>query len=94
MDPHRNFRRKKMETQAVKVAQKLNAEEVPVEIIAQAIVDIGKGMKRLTASRLSERALVVLLKDACGSDVSIHSIEKVLRKLGDLERIYIKKQPN
>ena len=83
-----------MQTQSVRVTQKENVPEVPTEIIAQAIVDISRGVKRLTSARLTERALVVLLKDACGAEVSVNSIKRVLWKLQDLEKLYIKKKAN
>jgi hypothetical protein len=83
-----------MQTQSVKVTQKENAPEVPTEIIAQSIVDMSRGVRKLVNSRLNERALIVLLKDACGGDVSMQTIQKVLHKLQDLERLYIKKQVN
>lgn len=64
------------------------AEDAGVEILAQSIVDISEGMKRINASRLSRRALVVLIKDATG--VPIKTIETVLNGLSGLQATYVK----
>lgn len=64
-------------------------DDVGPEIIAQSIVDIATGMKAITASRLSRRALIVLLKDVSG--VSHSNIIKVLDALEDLKTVYTKR---
>lgn len=46
------------------------------EILAEAIVRIGDGMKKLTESGLNEKAIVVLLHDATG--LSKRDIKTVL----------------
>jgi hypothetical protein len=63
-------------------------EVVPAEVMAQAIVDIGRAMKALSGSRLNARAVRVLLHDATG--LPMRSIKAVIDALNDLERIYLK----
>ena len=60
----------------------------PPEVIAQSIVDIAAGMKRLNAGRLNRNALVLLLHHA--SRVGMRDIERVLEGLDSLERLYLK----
>lgn len=63
-------------------------KEVPVEILAQSIADIGTAMKRLSGSRLKKEALVVLVSDATG--ISKRQVTFVLNALDDLENLYLK----
>lgn len=62
---------------------------IPVEILASSIVEIAKGVKRINASALSRKALVVLLCDY--TKYSKYQVEAVLRGLDELERMYLKK---
>jgi hypothetical protein len=64
---------------------------IPAEIIADAIVEISKGIKAIRNTRLSERAILVLLRDATG--LSLNEIRRVLGALDDLEKMYLKKNP-
>ncbi len=64
--------------------------EVPAEIIATAIAQIAEGMKALNNSRLSRRAVVVLIHDQ--SKISKRQIEIVLNNLTDLEADWLKKK--
>jgi hypothetical protein len=61
----------------------------PVAIIADAIVEISKGMRRLNASRLTRDAVVTLI--ARNSKVSRSDIETVLENLDDLDTRWLKK---
>jgi hypothetical protein len=61
---------------------------VAVEILAESIVQIANGMRRINASRLTRGALVVLLKDATG--LAKHQIITVLNALDRLEAVYCK----
>jgi hypothetical protein len=61
---------------------------VEVEVLAQAIVDIGNAAKRLASSRLNRRAVVVLLNDMTG--IAKGTIEVVLNSLEQLEMRYLK----
>ncbi len=80
----------------VTVVQKPEAE-VPTEVLAQAIIDIAAGMKKLRSGRLNDRALILLIQSAVGSvpsPVSQRDIRAVLDAIQSLEAIYIrKKQP-
>lgn len=71
----------------VKVIQK-EKEEVPVEILAKSIQEISDGVRKIRQSRLNERALVVLLKDA--TNLSKTDILKVMNSLETLDRMYLK----
>lgn len=74
--------------QSIQVKQ--SEEKVPVEVLAQSIVDISAAMKRIDSSRLSPRALHVLLRDATG--VGMTEIRSVLGGIRDLERLYVRPQ--
>lgn len=63
-------------------------KEVPVEIIAQAIVDIGKSMKRIAASKLNRKAILVLVK--ADTNITMDAIGRVLDSLEQLEKTYCK----
>jgi hypothetical protein len=61
---------------------------VEVEVLAQAIVDIGNAAKRLSNSRLNRRAVIVLINDMTG--IGKGTIEVVLNSISELERVYLK----
>jgi hypothetical protein len=64
------------------------ADQAP-EILASAIVDVAAAARKLLASRLTKRAVVVLLKDSIGT-MSMRDIEFVLDHAATLDR-YTKK---
>ena len=74
------------------MAKAAQAEEVidsiPVEELEKAIITIGAGMRKLNSSRLTERAILVLLRDATG--LSMQTIRKVFMGLQRLEGQYLK----
>jgi hypothetical protein len=72
----------------IKVVQKQNADEIPIEIIAQSIKEIADGFQKIMAGKLNRRALVLLLKDASGQGAG--AIEDVLAGLESLKRRYLK----
>lgn len=73
----------------VKVVQPPDpAEEVPAEVLAQAILDISEGMKKLNGSKLKRRAIVLLIHDQ--SKVSCSNINLVLDSLDTLKETWIK----
>lgn len=74
--------------EAVTVKQS-EGNEVPVEIMAQAICDISQAMKRLSSSRLKREAIVALIKDKSGLTKKV--IEIVLSNLESLETTWLKK---
>lgn len=65
-------------------------EEKPIEkeILAESIVRISDAFRKLQASGLNRRAIVVLLRDRCGSRVSMTEIETVLDALSELKQRY------
>jgi len=87
-----------MPNQQIKVTQ--SAEKpVPVEIIADAILSISKGVKALVAGPLNERALVLLITNASPpmgatsynrTPVTQTMVKAVLAGIGSLEREYLK----
>jgi len=79
-----------MKTKTITV--KTNEENPePTEIIAQAIIDIAAGMKKINEGRLGRHALIVLIKDRSG--VSQTNIKLVLDAITDLKRAYIRDLP-
>lgn len=84
----------------VEVKQVENAE-VPVEIIAQAVVDISVGMKKLLSGTLTEDALVLLIQHAAPNQKKHRhatrvpypqkTIRAVLQGIASLEKTYIKR---
>lgn len=60
----------------------------PVEEVAQAIVDIAAGMKKMSASRLKREAIVLLLHDA--SKVGKPDIRSILTHLENLDKTWLK----
>ena len=72
----------------VKVIQKENAEPIAVEVIAQSIKKISDTMEQINKSKLSNRAIRVLLRDASGE--SMKSIENILGGLSNLRKYYLK----
>lgn len=67
------------------------ANEIPVEVLADAIVQVADAAKRLLSSRLTTRAVVLLIHDACGGAVGKRDIQMVLEKSAMLAATYIKK---
>ena len=59
-----------------------------MELIADSIIEISKGFRRLSESRLKQRVIVLLIKDLTG--VSMGDIEKVLNAAQQLEKQFIK----
>lgn len=72
------------------VKQKENVPEVPTEVIAQSIVEIAEGIRKIRQTRLNDKALFLLINKASG--VGIKEIETVLTTIGNLEYLYLKKK--
>jgi len=64
--------------------------EVTTKILASAIVSISEGMKRLRTSSLSDRALLILIQDACPSTIGLDKIRMVLDAVGDLRKKFVR----
>lgn len=69
------------------VKQEEGEPEVPAEVIAQSIKKIADAVDKMNASGLTRRAIVVLLRGACGESTS--TIENVLDGLNDLKSLYL-----
>lgn len=66
-------------------------KHVEPEVLAQAIVDVAAGAKKLLGSRLTERAVLVLIQDSITPFIGIREIKAVLYAASQLEDRYIKK---
>jgi hypothetical protein len=62
---------------------------VEVEVLAQAIVEIGKASKRLASSALNRKAVIVLLSHDTGLGQGV--IKTVLDSIANLEATYLRK---
>lgn len=61
---------------------------IPVEVLAQAIIDISAAMKKIDASRLRREAVVLLISEHSG--VGKPAVRLVLNNLEALESIWLK----
>lgn len=75
---------------AVTVKQNPN-NEVPVEVLADAIVEVSRAARQLLASRLTKRAIVLLLHESSG--VGKRDIQYVLDHAANLAAVYLKPLP-
>lgn len=77
---------------------KQNSESpIPVEVLADSIVAISKGMKAVLDGPLQERAILLLIADACerpirngNTIIGIKTVKAVLDGIKDLERQFVK----
>lgn len=74
--------------------------DVPTEILADSIVAIAEGIRKLRAGRLNERALLLLIQHAAPAPssfrtkpVSQKDVRAVLDGIENLEAAYLKKKP-
>ena len=82
------------------VVVKQNEEKpVPVEVLAEAILSISEGVKKLRAGPLNERALLLLIQNAAPAmksgryhrtPVTTKMVNAVLQGMDALEREYLK----
>jgi hypothetical protein len=70
------------------VVQQENEEPVVVEIIAQSIKKIADAVDKMSASGLSQRAILVLLRDASGENM--RSIQNILKGMRQLRELYLR----
>lgn len=61
---------------------------IPAEEIAAAIVQISEGMKRLGASRLNRKAILLLVSHASG--IGQRDVERVIFAVDQLDKVYLK----
>ena len=64
----------------------------PVEEVAEAIIRISDGVKKMMSTRLTERAIITLLHDMSGQ-VKRSDIQTVLRNLESMDKFWLKPLP-
>lgn len=70
---------------------KIVEDETTPEVLAKAIVDVANGARKLLGSRLSRRAVLVLIKDSIpGNGVGINGIGAVLDAASKLDKSCLK----
>lgn len=82
------------------VTIKQGQEEVPAEVLAENIVRIADGIRRLRSGRLNDKALYLLIQHAAPTlgakytttRVSLAEIKAVFEGIEALERTYLKKK--
>lgn len=67
-----------------------NPNEIATKVIADSIVDIAQSMKKLSSTRLSRDAIVVLIQDESGYGKNM--INRILDNLENLEALWLKKK--
>lgn len=81
-----------MGTQTINI--KTNEENPEtVELIAESIIKISDAFEKIKNSRLTERAIHLLIKDAIGGSIGITTIKTVLDASANLKKHYIKQLP-
>lgn len=71
--------------------------DVPIEVLAESIVSMSQGIKKLRAGKLNDRALYLLIQGAApypianGKPLTIAQIKAVFAGIESLEATYLKK---
>lgn len=66
-------------------------EMIEIKIMEEAIVEVAQAARKLLNSRLSKRAIVILIKDSMtGTGIPIKDIELVLDCASKLDKRYLK----
>jgi hypothetical protein len=74
----------------IKIIKDENNPE-PVELLAKSIIEVAEGFEKLKKSKLTQRAIIVLLQDGIGpSKINKQQIALVLDNLPRLKAWYIK----
>lgn len=76
-----------MKTTSIKQPE-MPAQPIPVEVLATSIRDLAHVMRFISATRLTRKALVVLIHDQ--SHIGKRDIEIVLNNLESLEKDWLK----
>lgn len=66
-------------------------EQVPTEILADAIVSMSEGIAKLRSGKLTDRALFLLIQNAAPTKLSLENIKSVLNAIEDLRTCFIRK---
>lgn len=77
-----------------------DTDEVPTEVLAESIITIAQGIRKLRNGRLNDRALFLLIQDAAPSvgsrygrtPVSLKEIRAVIDGIDSLEATFIRKK--
>ncbi len=65
---------------------------IPAEVIEQSIVDVAKGFRKMNSTRLSRKAIVLLVQHAVGvTRINQRQVEDVLDAAESLDTKYLKK---
>ncbi len=71
------------------VTIKVNQENPePLELIAKSIIDISNAMEKMNNSSGNEKLLILLIYDQTG--IARGTIQRILRVIPDLKKIYLK----
>lgn len=77
----------------VKVEQKSPEPTHTEEEIAEAVINVARGIKQLRSGRLSDKALLLLISYATPAPhMSLREVQTVLDAMEDLEAKYIRKK--
>ena len=73
------------------VIKKDKEDPIPVEVMERAIVDLAAGFKRMKSSRLSEKAIILLVQHSAGTTVVTQAqVKAVLDSAANLDRTFLK----
>jgi hypothetical protein len=65
--------------------------EIPVQILEQAILDISSGLRKIRSGRLNDRAIILLVQYSVGTAVVTQAqVKAVLDAATNLDRHYFK----
>lgn len=65
--------------------------QIPVQIMEQSIVDVAKAARQLKNSRITQRAIVLLIQDELGvRNISKDQIANVLDAAAELDKVYLR----
>ena len=83
--------KKAVKTKDQKVTIKVNKDAPEtLEIIADSIIRVADAFEKIKNGRLAQRALLVLIKDLCGSAVTMYQIELILDTIPKLKQKFIR----
>lgn len=74
--------------------------EIPTEVLANSIVAISEGIRKIRSGRLTDRALFLLIRDAAPTygakyrtqSVGLSEIKAVIEGMESLEKTFLKKK--
>lgn len=79
-----------MKTASKVIVKQTEQNPVPVEVLAEAIVSISAGIKKLRAGPLNERCLLLLIQNAAPFTINQKQVRTVLDGIEQLEHEYLK----